>query len=109
MSNVEIEKAIEFLKEFDYYPEYQRKLDFLVSAYYGAVDVKNTLRLHLETEIRDTERIIMESSNIGTVKDNSKLGMKIAYENVLEKLEVLEKRKSKELATIYRKDREENV
>lgn len=91
MSNDEIDKAIKFLKEFDHYPEYQRKLDCLISAYYEAVDAKNSLRLHLETEIRDTERTIIESPNIGTVKDNSKLGMKIAYENMLEKLEELEK------------------
>lgn len=97
MFNVEIDKAIEFLQNFDHYPEYQRKLDYLIGAYYGAVSIKNSLKTYLETEIEDKERIVRELPDIGTVRDNSKLGMKIAYQDTLNRLKELDKREEKKL------------
>lgn len=91
MSYVEIENAIRFLQDFDHFPEYQRKLDCLVKALDGAIDVRNSLKTYLEREIEDKERVIKECPHIGTVKDNSRLGMKIAYQDTLDRLKELEK------------------
>lgn len=97
MSYFAIENAIKFLQEFDHFPEYQRKLDCLVKALYGAIDVRKSLKTYLEREIEDKERVIKECPHIGTVKDNTRLGMKIAYQNTLDELKELEKIEEKRL------------
>lgn len=87
----DIDEAIRYLQDFDQNPEYQEKLNHLIKSYNESVSVKKDLRWYLERNIEDTERSIKDRPDIGTVKDNSKLGMKIAYKDVLKKLETLEK------------------
>lgn len=86
-----INEAVKYLQDFDQNPEYQAGLNHLIRSYNKSVSVRKDLRWYLERNIEGTERTIRESPDIGTVKDNGRLGMKMAYEDVLKMLGTLER------------------
>ena len=107
----DIKKVIQYLQDYDRDPdsEYHVKLNYLVNSYNEAVYTRNILKQDLKRDIEREAKTIRESPNIGTVKDNSRLGMKIAYESVLKRLNELEKWEEQRVNIYLEKRGKENV